>query len=265
MKRYKKVYRADYSMKYIREHTKKLSFEASIADIRRRQVLKSLNKYKHDGHILEIGCGLVPLFTYCKGYKSYTVVEQSRRFVQNAQKLVEGRDNINIIHGHIEEVYKKLLRPKYASFDFIVLSSILHEVSNYRKLLRLVHMLCNKNTVIHINVPNVYSFHRLLAYEMSHIKSIFEKSKTETKFNRYTRFDKQLLLETIIKSGFKALSCGTYLIKPFNNQQIEEIISKGIVSKNIIKGLENMIEYLPDLGCEIFVDVKISSDSIMKS
>ena len=252
----------DYSMKYLTEHSKAISFERVLADVRRKQVLKSLNKYNHK-HILEVGCGLEPLFPYCDNYESYTIVEPSDDFVQNAKKLTEEKDNINIINGYMEEVYGKLL--ELDDFDFIILSSLLHEVQHPEKLLQSVYHVSKQDTMVHINVPNVHSFHRLLAYEMGYISSIFEKSETEHKFQRHTRFDKQLLFKILEENGFQILSYGTYFIKPFSNEQMEKIINQNIVSTDIIEGLERMIKYLPNLGCEMFVDVEINPSVSSKS
>jgi len=248
----------DYSKKYLGEHTRIFSFEAVLSEIRTKQVLKSLNQHKHK-HILEVGCGLNPMFLYFNEYESCTIVEPVYEFYQRAIKLAERRGNISIIHGYLEEVYKELLKSLDHSLDFIILSSVLHEVPNPRKLLQAVHKLCNRNTVVHINVPNVYSVHRLLAYEIGYIESIFEKSETEARFQRHTRFDKRLLFQMVEKSSFKVLSHGTYFIKPFSNEQMERIVDQEIAGKDIVKGLERMTKYMPDLGCEMFVDVRIKS------
>lgn len=246
----------DYSRKYLDEHTRSFSLEAVLSDIRTIQALKSLDKYKHQ-HILEVGCGLNPMFLHCNEYKSYTVVEPVHEFCQKALGLAEGRKDITIIHGYMEEVCEGLPKLVSHSFDFIVLSSVLHEVPSPRKLLQSVRKVCNRNTVVHINVPNVYSFHRLLAYELGYIKSIFEKSEMEARFQRHTRFDKKRLFRMVERSGFRVLGHGTYFVKPFSNEQIEKIIGQRIVGKDIIKGLEKMTKYMPDLGCEMFVDVKV--------
>jgi SAM-dependent methyltransferase len=243
----------DYSEKYLKEHGKALSFERVLAEARKTQVLSSLNRYKHE-HVLEVGCGLAPLFLYCD-YGSYTIVEPGDRFVQRAKELAAGKGNIGIIHGYMEESCEKLCELGHG-FDFIILSSLLHEVPFPNKLLQSVYQVCSSDTVVHINVPNVYSFHRLLAYEMGYIASIFEKSETEAKFQRHTRFDKQLLCEMVEENGFRILSYGTYFIKPFTNQQMEAIMAQNIVDKDIIKGLERMVRYMPDLGSEMYVEVK---------
>lgn len=246
----------NYSKKWLDERNKRTSFELILNNVRRKQILKSLNKYNHE-HILEVGCGIEPLFPYCDKYESYTIVEPSNEFVQHAEKLANGKGNINIIHGYMEEIYKKLL--EIEDFDFIIVSSLLHEVPDPNKLLQSIYKICKQYTLVHINVPNVYSFHRLLAKEMGCIKNIFNKSETEIKFQRHTRFDKNLLFKIVEENNFQVLSHGTYFVKPFTNEQMEKIINQNIVSKEMIKGLERMIKYMPDLGCEIFVNMKINT------
>ncbi|HZS07222.1 MAG TPA: class I SAM-dependent methyltransferase [Blastocatellia bacterium] len=242
---------ADYSDKYSDQYLSQ-SFETSLVRIRRRQVLASLSKYDHN-HILEIGCGLEPLFPFCDGFQTYTVVEPSEVFVRHARSLVaEGRD-IEIIHDYFERAHDRLTAGP--GFDFIILSSLLHEVERPVELLQAVRRLCGESTVVHINVPNVFSFHRLLAMEMGLINDVFEKSGTEIKFQRQTRFDKSLLFEMVEGNGFRVISSGTYFIKPFTHEQMEKILDNGILDVSVIEGLERMIKYIPDLGCEIFVDV----------
>ena len=251
----------DYSKKYLNEHNRNFSFEAILVEVRRRQILKSLSKYNHE-HILEIGCGLEPLFQYCNKYKSYTIVEPGDEFVRHAKKLAEGKNKVSIIHAYMEEVHGKLSKH---DFDFIILSSLLHEVPHPEKLLQSLYNVCKPDTVMHINVPNVYSFHRLLACEMGQVESIFEKSETEIKFQRHTRFDKDSLVKMVEENGFQILSHGTYFIKPFNNKQMERMINQNIMPRDIIEGLEKIIKYMPDLGCEMFVEVRANPSAPQKS
>lgn len=251
----KKIDINDYTQKYLSARKKSISFELILDYVRRKQVLKSLNEYSHR-NILEIGCGMEPLFLYCTDYETYTIVEPSDKLVQHARKLAKNKHNITIIHGFMEEVYNKLIDSRL-EFDFVILSSVLHEVPDPNKLLQAVYRICSAETVIHINVPNAYSFHRILAYEMGLIGSIFEKSKTDIKFQRHTNFDKQLLFKMLEENGFQIITYGTYLVKPFSNKQMEKILEQEILSKDIIEGLERMVKYLPDMGCEIFVNAKI--------
>lgn len=45
----------------------------------------------------------------------------------------------------------------------MILSSLLHKVEDSQRFLRAVFKCCTENTVVHINVPNADSIHRLLA------------------------------------------------------------------------------------------------------
>lgn len=252
----------DYSKKYLDEYGRPFSFEPVLTDVRRRQVLKSLSKYPHE-HILEVGCGLHPLFPHCGYFKSYTIVEPSREFIEQVAKLAEGKAGVRVIEGFMEQVYKKLLAGSQA-FDFIIVNGVLHEVPQPDRLLQSVHRVCGRDTVVYISVPNVYSFHRLLAYEMGYISSIFDKSEMEARFQRHTRFDKKLLFEAVERNGFEILSHGTYFIKPFTNEQMEAMVDKKIVGRDIVAGLEAMAKYMPDLGCEMFVDVKVEPSTSRK-
>jgi 2-polyprenyl-3-methyl-5-hydroxy-6-metoxy-1,4-benzoquinol methylase len=243
-----------YTQEYIREHGKGLSFEAILAEMRKKHVLLQIQKYKHE-HILEVGCGLDPLFQYVTDYRSYKIVEPGKEFVQKARDLAKDNKKIEIIQGYMEQAVAGLSQGKCA-FDMIIVSSLLHEVPQPEKLLKSIHSICNPDTVVHINVPNVYAFHRLLAYEMGLIKSIFDKSETEVKFQRQTRFDKQTLCKLIEETGFQVLDFGTYFIKPFSNEQMEKLINQNIVGTDVIAGLDNMIKYMPELGCEMYVNVQ---------
>lgn len=246
-----------YSKIYLDECNKDISFETILVGARREQVLKSLSKYKHD-NILEIGCGLEPLFSFCSGYKSFTVIEPSREFCVRARKLAAGKSAIRILQGYAEDICKSPQKGGNPEFDFIVLSGLLHEVPSPDKLMRAIRGICRTNTIAHINVPNVYSFHRLLAYEAGMIKSFFEISGTGAKLQRQAHFDKTHLIKLIHKTGFRCLSFGTYFIKPFTNLQMEKMLAAGIITPAIIDGLEKMAKYMPEMGCEMFVEVKLA-------
>ena len=63
----------------------------------------------------------------------------------------------------------------------------------------------NPNTIIHINVPNANSFHRLLAVEMGLIENVFELSKNNVSFQQQNVFDLNKLIELVEKLDFKII------------------------------------------------------------
>lgn len=129
---------------------------------RRRAVIRKMMKYPHD-RVLEIGCGMFPLISYLNRneYKKYTIVEPSTTFVKNVKNYISNNsldEKVDIICDFFENA-KKL-----SEYNFIICSSLLHEVSNPAKLLEDIFGVCNDETVVHINVPNAMSVHRLIAY-----------------------------------------------------------------------------------------------------
>jgi len=240
----------DYSHKYLGQYAD-ASFETTLVRVRRKIVLEALSRYSHRS-VLEVGCGLEPLFQYVDG-TPFTIVEPSPEFVRSARAKADGRD-ITVIEGFLETVAPSLGGSR---FDFVVVSSLLHEVSNPDALLAAVRSLCHAETTVHINVPNVRSFHRLLALEMGLIEDLFDQSETERRFQRHTRFDRESLTKMLADSGFRILESATYFVKPFTHEQMDVLMRSGAFSPDVINGLERMIRYLPDMGCEIYANVSL--------
>ena len=79
-----------YEEKYLREPC-----EMHQVYYRRKKVLEIMKKYRHD-KILEIGCGMEPLFEHFSDYKEMLIVEPVNSFVVNAlEKSKKTNHNIN--------------------------------------------------------------------------------------------------------------------------------------------------------------------------
>jgi 2-polyprenyl-3-methyl-5-hydroxy-6-metoxy-1,4-benzoquinol methylase len=241
----------DYSRKYLGQYADG-AFETTLVSVRRKYVLESLARYPHDS-ILEVGCGLEPLFSFVAD-AAFTIVEPSTEFVRNARTLAGTRD-VTVIESYLETAAPSLAGRR---FDFIVVSSLLHEVGDPAALLAAVRSLCNSGTTVHFNVPNVRSFHRLLALEMGLIDDLFEPSETERRFQRHTRFDSDRLQTMLGQSGFRILDSATYFIKPFTHAQMEVLLRSDAFPPRIIEGLDRMSRHLPGLGCEVFANVTLA-------
>src|SRR5437899_678267 len=113
-----------YTREYLR-HYDEDSFELRLIAARRAQVLNSLRKHPHKS-ILEVGCGVEPFFLFIEDYNAYAVVEPSDDFVRHARHCAEDRAHIRVFQGYLENLADSLRTQ--ASFDFIILSSLLHEV-----------------------------------------------------------------------------------------------------------------------------------------
>ena len=237
----------------VKRKGKEIFFWYNPLSYKTKKLIEILNRYNHK-HILEIGSGLTPFFPNIDRFESYTIVEPSKVFCDIANELITGElcnKNITIINGFIENIYIELYK-----FDFIFLSGVLHLAPNPNEILQAVHKLCHENTVFHVNVTNVYSLHNILGYEIGLIKNLFEQSETGIIYERNTRFDKKRLISFMEENGFEVIDSGTYIIKPFTNTQMEQMLEYNIIDEKVIEGLEKLIEYLPDFGAEVYVNVK---------
>lgn len=202
--------------------------------------------------VLEVGCGFEPLFPHVPDCQAYWIVEPLTEAVAAARAHPAASERLHVVEGVLETVHGEL--PE--DFDFIAVSSLLHEVTDPRALVRAVRAHCGAATVAHFNVPNVQSFHRLLALEAGLIADVFEKSATEERFQRTTRFDRPRLVAFMRENGFAVLESGTYYVKPFTHSQMKLMLQYQIIDMRIIDALDRMTRYMPELGCEMFVNVR---------
>jgi SAM-dependent methyltransferase len=244
---------SDYDHQYTQQYAED-RFEKVLVEIRRRRVLASILPHE-PRRVLEVGCGVEPLFPFYEGFEQHTIVEPSSQFVENARRLADGDPRIEVVEGTLEEQARTLA----PGFDAVVVSSLLHEVPDAGALLRAVRSLCDERTVVHVNVPNVRSFHRLLAVEGGLIEDVFERSEMEQRFGRHDRFDAQALQALLEREGFRPFAAGTYFVKPFTHAQMDVVLaSPAFDRESLLRGLDGMIEHMPDLGCELYADVRIA-------
>ena len=223
---------------------------------RRKKVLEQLDKYPHDA-VLEVGCGLEPLFKYIDDFRKWVIVEPSSEFVSNAREKAKNDSRITVFENYFENSVDKI---NNIHFDMIVISSLLHEVEDPEKIISSAIELSSEKTILHINVPNANSFHRILAKEAGIIQNIKEKSKRNNDLMQTTIFDMEKLKDTIsltterCKKRVRFIDSGGYFVKPFSHEQMEKCIKCGILDSNVIDAFYSMIKYIPDMGSEIFMD-----------
>lgn len=197
-----------------------------------------------------------PLFLFFNQYKKYVLVEPCSVFFKNAENLKQEKQLTNVIcyNEFFENIENKLLEYK---FDYIVCSGLLHEVEQPEKFLKNIFNICiDDKTIVHINVPNVNSFHRLLAKESGLIKNEHDMSDKNLLLQQHTNFDMNMLIEMAENVGFNVINKGSYFIKPFTHAQMKQLMDIGILNQNLLDGFYNMEKYMPGMGSEIFIEVK---------
>ena len=106
-------------------------------------------------------------------------------------------------------------------------------------------------------MPNAKSFHRLLALESGIINTEFHLSENNIALEQTSIFDLSTLSELIENNGFEIIESGSYFVKPFTHAQMANLIDQQIINNEMLEGFYNMEKYMPGLGSEIYVNVKI--------
>lgn len=240
----------DYADKYVEE-----PFEATIVKIRKKTVIEQCNKYVHK-NILEIGCGMNPFFLDFKDYENMVISEPGEAFAGNARELAKKENKrIDVVPGFFEDQVDNI-KKLGIEFDFIILSSVLNELDDPIRMLKAIRELCGDKTIVHINVPNANSVHRLVAIEAGLIKDVHEQSEQMKKMQRRRTYDMELLKKDMEEAGLSVEASGSYFIKPFTHLQMQRCLDEGIIDENVLLGLEGLVKYMPEFGAGIYVNVK---------
>lgn len=241
---------SDYQSVYLKE-----SFEEYKVEYRRKQTLSCLDKYK-PMNVLEIGCASDPLFQYTKNI-NFTIVEPGEQFIAIAREKAETLGvSVQIVHGLLEESIDEL-KEKY---NVIVCDSLLHEIEDVPHFLSKMKQLCSEETVVHITVPNANSMHRLLGVCMGTIDSVYSQTQNNKDFQQNTVFDLKKLQDILESNGFTIIEKGDFFIKPFSHKQMYSMLKSGIITDDIIKALNDLSDYMPGFGSEIYVDCMVKAE-----
>lgn len=240
---------SDYAAQY-----RALPFEPIQAAMRRRLVLRRIERHR-PLRVLEVGCGNASLLTDLPDV-AVTVVEPSPIFADRARAQAAGRADVEVVQAYLEEFASAPARPGN-DFDMIVASSVLHEVCAPQALLAAVRRLCGPRTVVHVNVPNARSLHRLLALGMGLIGDPAAISDTQRTMQQSTTYDADALEAEMARAGFTVSERGTLFVKPFTHAQMQRLVDENFMTPAMLDGLDKLVEWLPDLGSEIWADAKL--------
>ena len=234
--------------KYAKDYSEE-GFESLQEKYRRRKILEILKEFKPKT-ILDIGCGMKPLFTEIENlsFQKYVCIEPSTELFNNAKKESEKILNVKCINDFYPS--KNLNNEK---FDFIICSSLLHEIENQIDFVKAIKENCKKDTFVYFCVPNANSFHRILAARMGLIKDVLQITERNVILQQNNVFDKKLLTGLLEKCGFKIKQSGTFFIKPFTHGQMYKALTEKIIDEKVIEGLYNCSKDFPENGSELYV------------
>jgi SAM-dependent methyltransferase len=241
---------------YCRTYMDNYGFESTMVKYRHRLVLERMQARK-PRTVLEIGCGAELLYEqYHKSFGSvgaWIIVEPSEVFA-NVARAIDLPKTI-VINRTLESVENEIQDAMgEGTVDFIVCSSLLHEVIDVGALLEKMIAFMDKRTMLHVNVPNAMSFHRQLARAMGFIRDLHELTARDQALLQHVRrvYDKQMLVRQLEHFGLRVLDTGGILVKPFAHKQMEAI--SGVLSEAVLDGLDALARANPLWASEIFAD-----------
>jgi hypothetical protein len=240
--------------RYCRTYMYDYGFEGTMVKYRHRLVLERIQEIKPKT-VLEVGSGTELLYEKCdKSFGSvgaWVIVEPSETFAKIARatdlpKLIVINRTLEAVENEIHDAIGE------ETVDFIICSSLLHEVIDAGALLAKITAFMNKSTILHVNVPNAMSFHRQLGRAMGLIGDLHELTARNQALLQHRVYDMQMLIRQLEHSGLRVLDTGGILVKPFTHKQMEEI--SGVLSEAVLDGLDALARANPLWASEIFAD-----------
>ncbi len=229
-----------------------LPFERHQAYLRRKEILETISYYK-PMFWTEVGCAMSPLFTDYKLGIVATVIEPASIFYDNLSRLKIKNPHINtcIFNNRLEELNINYRINKIQ--DLVVLSGILHEISNSKEFLNSAKKLGNRSTKYIFTVPNAQSVHRKLALRTGQIDNLYQLSEQQVSLQQKKVYCVKTLTEELENNGFIIEAIKTIILKPFTHKQMQEILDFNILTKEEIYIFSEMVDISSSNGSEILV------------
>ena len=113
-----------YSNEYINQ-----PFESYQVEYRKRLVLDIIKKNNHKT-ILEVGCGVNPLFDFFTDFELLTILEPSKLFYDKAVDIISKQnlsEKVEIFNNFFEDAVETVNSRNY---DLIIISALIHEIGD---------------------------------------------------------------------------------------------------------------------------------------
>ena len=224
----------------------RLPFERSAEKYRRKAVLKALRELQPRS-LIEVGCGQDSIFNHLDSSIVGTVVEPIEGLT--ASQDLEGRlQNVKVINSLFEAVQHGTIEQA----EVVLLSSILHEVSDAQLLVETSSNFLKSDGAIVLVVPNAWSLHRFVGERKKIIESLEEQTDTQRKMQQHQPvYSPESLSDFLNDCGFEIESLKTFFPKLSSHQQMQHFLDSKLVDDVFLERLYDLSEYLEPTGSEI--------------
>lgn len=246
---------SEYEEKYIDKTDLSNEYEQKYQVKYRQQVVnEQLEKYLPNS-VLEVGCGLDSQYFHLKKIPlQYVIVEPGEQFYRSVREKISS-SAVVMYNEALENCIDYL---KDSKFDFIIVGSLLHEIEDVKHFFSVLKEIANNDTIVHINVPNADSFHRLLAVESGLIENSKIMSQRNIAMQQNHIWNMEDLCCIVSQNGGTILDTGSYAFKPFTHEQMMKLVVNDIITEQVLDGFNKCTSYFQKYGSEIYINFKFN-------
>jgi hypothetical protein len=232
-----------------------LPFERYAETYRRKAVLKTLQALRPKS-LIEVGCGKDSIFNHLDSSVVGTIIEPIVSLTAK-QDLVRHLPRVKVINSLFEEVEVGETEPA----EVVLLSSILHEVSDAKLLIETSSKFLKSNGAIVLVVPNAWSIHRFVGERKKIISSLEEQSDTQRKMQQKQQvYSPDSLMAFLENCGFVIEEIRTFFPKLTSHPQMQHLLDAQLVDDSFLDRLYDLSEFLEPTGSEIIAIAKRKND-----
>ena len=223
-----------------------LPFERSAEKFRRKAVIRALQELQPRS-LIEVGCGQDSIFNHLDSSVIGTTVEPIESITKR-QDLGGRLPNVKVINSLFEVVQVGAIEP----VEVVLLSSILHEVSDATLLIETSSSFLQSDGAIVIVVPNAWSIHRFIGERKKIIATLEEQTDTQRKMQQQQPvYSPESLIRFLDTCGFYVENLRTFFPKLSSHQQMQHFLDSKLVDDDFLDRLYDLSEHLEPTGSEI--------------
>jgi hypothetical protein len=134
------------------------------------------------------------------------------------------------------------------------MSGVLHEMEDVAKVFDKLKGIGN-DAIVHLNVPNRDSFHRMLGVRMGLIQNCASRSDFNIRYQIQKIYSMDDLKSLAQENKFKVLDSGYYGFKPFTHMQMRELFRNKFFGPEVVEQLYSASDLFGQYSAELYVEL----------